>query len=508
MTGDKKSRNKEYNADEQPCPTKINASSGFQHRSYYLNFGSHLLNNWNVNMFFPDGPNQWSVADWTKFLKMIKAFGFTCFEYWIEPTTFGTAASENDMHFDSFVSIMRQVTEIAHSLGLHTRWTAIPNCIGHDWYFACPNNREDKELILKLWRRWTQALSSTDFIAVFPGDPGGCNRNGCDYSTFIELALKLTEITVNTNPKATVILDTWGTPFSGWGEDMHHVPNWDGTWKRLLEGVREINVDHCHIWNGSPERAHSAMEYLTKRLPGFPDDTIVGINLGFSSEADATVGGDARSYVREIAKTHRISSWDYSVVEGELIVYPHWRLPRIFSRRREEKYVADYFGAMSYTMSPKLSHLSMYAAAQASINPDRNPDEVSKEFCRKVFGAEHEELGELFEAFEVVVGWGSYPRRKWSRQEAHRVYLKMIEHLESATMDKCELPLFPSAMQYRDDLLWFAKLFAQLSGDIVDRSQIKKDYWARCLSIYDHVPMSADARAELAANRFSSLFKE
>ena len=250
------------------------------------------------------------------------------------------------------------------------------------------------------------------------------------------------------------------------------------------------------------------MEDLLARLPGFPEETIVAINLGFSPDADATVGGDAREYVRVVAKLRRLNSWDYSVVEGELVVYPHWRLGRIFSRRREEQATAPYFGAMNYTMSPGLSHLSMYAAAQAGINPDRDPDEVSREFCGRVFGEEHTILGEMFEAFEVIPGWGYYPRRKWSRREAHKVYLKMIDRLEAADMDACELPLFPSPRQYRQDLLWFARMFARLSDECPDTEAIRRDYWRKTLNVYDHIPMSADERAEDAAARFSQAFAE
>ena len=199
------------------------------------------------------------------------------------------------------------------------------------------------------------------------------------------------------------------------------------------------------------------------------------------------------------------SGWDYSVTEGELVVYPHWRLPRIFSRRREERTAAPYYGAMSYTMSPKLSHMCMYAAGQAGINPDSDPDRVSREFCRRVFGVEHAMLGELFEAFEVVNGWGHYPRRKWLREEAHRAYLKIIDHLRQATTDRCDLPLFPSPQQYREDLLWFANMFAKLSAPNPDREAIRKKYWKRCLSIYDNIPMSADERAEAAAKAFSRI---
>lgn len=475
----------------------------FTHRSYYVNFASHLLNAWNVNVLFPNAPGHWSMDQWRRLMQMVKAFGYTCFEYWLVPSLFSRATLHGDEAADHFADTMRRVTNIAHDVGLHTKYIAVPNCIGHEWYFACPNDREDMDLIQKLWRHWSRVLSGTDIVGLFPGDPGGCNRNGCDHSTWIDLGLRMTEITREENPDATMEFGTWGSPFSGWGDDMVHVPDWDGKWETMMDAV-----DGCHIWRGTPDRAERAMEELDRRLPEFPSDTMVAMNLGFSPESEPTVGGDARAYVRDIAGSYRVNSWDYAVTEGELVPHPHWRIPRILARRREEQSAAPYFGATHYTMTPGLSHLCMYSAAQAAINPDRNPDELAREFAGLVFGPEHAELGELMEAFEVVPGWGHRPRRRWSPTCAHKAYKQIIEHLQDADMSQCGLPIFPSAERYRQDLLWFARQFAALSGDNPNRDHIRDVYWRKALSIYDDVPMSVDQRAHQAAERFSGILAE
>lgn len=480
----------------------------FRHRAYYINFASHLLNAWNVNLVHPRAGQHWNLDEFRRLLAMIKAFGFTCFEFWLEPTIYKSALARDGIH-QEFIRLMPAVIDLAHQAGLQVKYGLTPNCIGQEWYFACPNLPADRALIKRLWTHWAEILSGADMVGIFPGDPGGCRRNGCDHRTFIELALRLSEITLGKNPDAVIEIGTWGSPFAGWGEDMRYVPDWDGTWQMLTKDLPPAADGFaCQIWNGTPERARRAISDFIARLPEFPSNAIVGINLGFSPDADPMVGGDAREYVREIAKIRRINSWDYAVTEGELVVYPHWRLPRIFSRRREERAVAPYHGAMSYTMSPKLSHLSMYAAAQAAINPGLDPDLASREFCRRVFGAGHAVLGELFEAFEVVPGWGHYPRRRWSLQEAHRAYLKIAEHLEQADMRGCDLPLFPSPEEYRLDLLWFARMFARLSSPNPDRPAIRREYWQRSLSIYDHAPRAVDERAESAARAFSMIFSK
>jgi hypothetical protein len=250
------------------------------------------------------------------------------------------------------------------------------------------------------------------------------------------------------------------------------------------------------------------MEYFLKRLPEFPADALVAINLGFSGDGDAVMGGDARAWAREVAKHRAITTWDYSVSEGELVLYPHWRLPRLAARRREERAAAPYAGGMNYTMSPKLNLLTLYAAGGLFQDPAADPDALSRAFCTAVFGEEHAVLGELFEAFEVINGWGHYPRRKWSKPVLRVVFREIAERLEAADVSRCTLPLFPDPETYRQDLLWFARAFLEMAGDKPDRDRIRREYWKRTFAIYDHIPMSVDARADQAARKFADTLRE
>jgi hypothetical protein len=477
----------------------------FTHRACYVNFAEHLQNAWNPNLFFAGAPNVWSDADWRGFLTYIKACGFTCFEYWTPPTLFDRPALQGGGIYENYAATLRRVTEIAHEVGLETKFIAAVNTIGPEWYFACPNDPADRELIFALWRHWVRELAGTDIIGIFPGDPGGCNRNGCTHETYIELALALVEVIQAENPGARVELGTWGTPFSGWGSDLWTMHGWDGTWKSIFETHADVPGETIHIWNGTPERTARAMEYLIKRLPAFPADMQVAINLGFDPDAGCTMGGDARGWAREVGKLRPITTWDYSVAEGELITYPHWRLPHIAARRREERSTAPYIGGMSYTMSPKLNLLTLYAAGQLFLDPDADPDQLSRRFCSQVFGEEHAILGELFEAFEVVPGWGHYPRRGWSKRVLRGHYAEIIDRLEAADVSGCTLPLFPDPETYRRDLLWFARQFHAIAGPDPDRAAIRAAFWQKALAIYDVIPMSADARADSAADGFANI---
>ncbi|MBR4748267.1 MAG: hypothetical protein IK083_01665 [Abditibacteriota bacterium] len=479
----------------------------FSHRSCYVNLAEHLQNHWNANVIFPDAPNRWSSEDWRRYCVMLKSFGFNVLEFWLPPTMFSREALAGEKVQADFTREINRAIAAAHETGLRVKVLMIINTIGQKWFFACPNVPEEKQLILSLWDHWSKALSEPDIICIFPGDPGGCARHGCTHEEYIDTSLEIAGIIKANRPETRVSLSTWGAPFSGWGTDSFPMSDDSDTWAKMEQEFKASGWE-IPIWNGRMDRAKAAMEYLLARLDRFPEDTFVEINLGFSSNATYEQGGPAKKWAREIAKKREIITWDYSLSEGELITYPHWRLPRMSQKIREWRSSAPYSGGMSYTMTPKLNLMSQYAAARLMTDPDADPDMISGDFCAQVFGEEHRALGELFEAFEIVdTGWGHFPRHQWSRQALRETYGEMIEHLEAADVSRCSLPLFPDPEEYRNDLLWFARIFLELAGDDPDRQSVRQRYWEKSMKIYDYIPMSEDKRADFSADLFADLLK-
>ena len=466
-------------------------------RTCYVNFAEHLQNTWNVNLLYEDAPGTWTEAEWSAFFKELKAFGYTNFQFWIPPTL----CKPGELRCKA-VRPLAEVISLCHQAELTANPLIPVNTIGAEWYFACPNDPDDHKRILEFWTYFAEHLTDADIFTVFPGDPGGCNRNGCDHVTFIELAAELAQMLKDKLPGVIVEVGTWGTPFSGWGGDMRYTPGWDGSFAMLVDPKANNPEIPCHIWNGSEERVVTAMRDLIGRLSLFPADTMFSLNAGFNPDCEPVGAYDARPWAKEIAKTHRVTSWDYAASEGELICYPHYRLDKYKRKRLMETETAPYYGVICYTMSPKLNQLMLYAAAQLMIDPAEDTEEIAGRFTELVFG--DREIGKLMKAFEIVPGWG-YEPTGLSKTESRDMLMDLIGRLCKAEGYPSELPIFPGAGEYRQTLLWHTENFVQMLGENPDRESIRKAYWEKALSIYDKVPKAVDERSEAAAFGYSRI---
>ena len=492
---------------KKPAPL-LKSQPAFTHRSYYINLLEHVQNNWNVNLIYPEAPNQWTTSGWRAFLTMIKAFGYTCFEYSLPPSLFDRPALQGGGKYARFSRTMNEVTGMAHELGLKTVCQFCCNAVGPRWHYLCPNIPKDREEIRMLYRHWMRELKGTDIAYIHPGDIGGCNLNGCTHETFVDLSLEITEIIKRESPSTCVQVGTWGNPFCGWGSDADNLPGWDCSWLTLIEqGYYEKYGNRD--FHGTPERAKAAMEYFINRLPQFPEDTMVAINWHFND------GGDAKVYVREIAKIRSIVSWQYYATEGEGWVHPCWRLPIIAYVRQRDRKSGPYIGGLCYTMSPRLNLLNMYAGARYFIDPDADPVAISCEFCGHVFGKEYAIIGELFKAFEQPPDLVYDKEKPLNDKMAWRAKFKqMIDCLQNAHTSQCDLPLIVDPETYRKDLLWFAQRYYEMTGSNPDRKRIQREYWTKTYAIYDKIPYSAlvpnmgNVNAISAAKKFSELFTD
>ena len=518
----------------------------FPVRIHYINFAEHLQNAYNPNLLFDSEINRWSRDDWERYIDMVSAYRYNIFEFWLVPSLLGKS---NEGQSDEFVKTINHVIAYAKRRGVSVHPIVAVNTLGGEWFYACPNDPKEKKRILDAWEFWTKSIQGNDSWGIFPGDPGGCTRNGCTKETFIDLALELSTMIRRNNPGALVEVGTWGEPFSGWGTPL---------------------------WNGTPELTERSMEYLLKKLPEFPPGTFVSINRGFNPDADLekgeTTGGgsggsDGRPYAKRAAALVPTLTWDFSVSEGENSVAPRCRVRRMIEARKKEQEVGCYSGGICFTMAPQLQSLSAFCSAEVWWNPDRKPEEILDDYGRWTFGEGQEKIGRLLEEFEVIPDWGYYAPFSYSATRLHDSMNDLLQELGHLDVKQSSrLPLAVDFARHVKSLEYHAMLFRNLAGvslqidslntafqktpfagegkekiSLADVQRIlaenpdfdgrgdletaakhlaesdvpglKKQYWETVYGIYDHLPPQAEDRKDATINnvfqrRFQASFAE
>ena len=460
-----------------------------QRAVYYDNFASHLLNAYNPNMLYLDLPYRWSDQAWRRLLDMIESFGFTAFEFWLAPRLFCREGLDSPLGAE-FTRQMNLIIEHAHRRGLLVEMIAGLATVGSDWRTLCPNVPAEWAEVCYLWDAWTRRLPGLGIVGIFPGDPGACSRNGCTAETYIDRSADVAQIIVSVLPEAEIECHTWGPPFFGWG-NLYMPPGSRG----------EFLSEHQHTaWNFDKSRADRSMAHLIKRLPDFPPGTSVAINLGFNADGNPMGEQDARPWAREIAKTHPIQTWDFSLTEGENAIFPHYRFDRLFQRRREERQAAPYRGGICFTMTPLLSQLSAYESAVSFRDPDADHDRVARAFYGRLFGSDGAALVGYLPLFEIVPDWGHYGQVQTTRQAYHTQMQRLVALLHDLDGAERDVPFLPTPAEYRQELLFHAQLFADLTGPEPDVAALRARYWQRVYAIYDQLPAHVDPRPHRATD--------
>jgi hypothetical protein len=466
-------------------------------RIYYDNFAAHLLNAYNPNLLHPGLPYRWSAAEWRACLDMVADFGFTTWEFWLVPRLFCREALDGEVG-EAFLADIRPAIEHAHARGLRVEMLCALATAGPEWVTLCPGLPAEWAEIQHLWDRWTKALPGLDIVGLFPGDPGACSRHGCTAETYIDRCCDIAALVKRNLPEAEIELHTWGPPFFGWGL-IQGPEGWQGEF---------IKAHQAGAWTFSAERAERSMRHLLARLPDYPDPTSVAVNLGFNPDGNPQGEQDARPWIAEIARTHPVQSWDFSLTEGENNVVPHYRLERLFERRRFERANAPYRGGICFTMSPLLNQLSLYASARSFTEPEAAPDAVAGDFCAAVLGPQGRDVVPYLPLFEVVRDWGNYHVLDLDRESYHRRLRELCTLLDDlAGEERDTLALHPGPAAYREELLWFARLFRDLSAPGADLEALGRRYWERVYGIYDHLPAHVDSRARHGTAKILDFFR-
>jgi hypothetical protein len=204
-----------------------------------------------------------------------------------------------------------------------------------------------------------------------------------------------------------------------------------------------------------------------------------------------------------------VQSWDFSLTEGENNVVPHYRLQRLFDRRRQELEVRAYRGGICFTMSPMLNQLSLYAAAQSFLDPGADPDSVAREFFVDLYGPDGGQIVPYLPLFEVIRDWGNYHEIDLPRPQYHAQMSELAELLHSLEIEQPQvLAMHPAADEYHQTLCSYADLFVALSAPSPDYEALRQRYWDSVYAIYDHLPAHVDPRPHAATDRLIRYFAD
>ena len=117
--------------------------------------------------------------------------------------------------------------------------------------------------------------------------------------------------------------------------------------------------------------------------------------------------------------------------------------------------------------------------------------------------------GPVLGVFEVVQDWGNYVHIELTREAYHKKMVEFVELLNTlADQDDDKVPFFPAPEEYRQEMLFFARLFADLSDTSPDYDALARQYWSRVYAIYDHLPQHVDPRPKMATDGLIRFFRE
>src|SRR5208283_5212580 len=109
--------------------------------------------------------------------------------------------------------------------------------------------------------------------------------------------------------------------------------------------------------------------------------------------------------------------------------------------------------------------LSLFEAAQSFKDRGGDPHRLAGDFFVKIFGETGSVFVDEYRMFEVIPDCGSYDVVKLPREEYHARMSAFADRLEDAkgTVNSGAV-LFPNPEKYRQELVFFARLFADLTA--------------------------------------------
>ncbi|HOS93245.1 MAG TPA: hypothetical protein PLQ54_08035 [Armatimonadota bacterium] len=259
---------------------------------------------------------------------------------------------------------IRVLCSAARDYGLKVRQFIWGQSLFVEGQNLCWNAPDERSRMLAEYRRLAQTYGDlVDELIVHVGDPGGCDRNGCDaYKTTQEIAMALLAEYRRVNPKVTAVLSTWA---------------------------------NAGFWRGHPNAQLLDETYSPKEL---------GIALHRWYDRDKV------DCVRASGRAVDLWTWYLSDFEMAVdltlamrVVDRYYRALPASARGQIRGATAD----LCFHGWPQI--LGAYVAAQKMWDPQRGLSEIEHEFCAATFGERNADaMVALYQACEAHVHPGRY----------------------------------------------------------------------------------------------------
>ena len=176
------------------------------------------------------GKGPWSDTLWTnwsddrirKYVEQLWMFGFNSLEFCelrgYRCESSGSQSPFNDIELiEKIAPKLRVFASAAREYGLEVCQFIWGQSLFEEGQNFCWNNPAERALMRGEYARLAKTYGDlVDHIVVHVGDPGGCDRNGCDaYRVPQEIAMAIFNEYVKVNPVCTATLSTWAN-FGFW----------------------------------------------------------------------------------------------------------------------------------------------------------------------------------------------------------------------------------------------------------------------------------------------------
>lgn len=376
---------------------------------------------------------------------------------------------------------LRTLMTAAHENGLQVGQFIWGQSLFKEGDNLCWNDptRKEREIMEKEFRRLARTYGDlVDHIVVHVGDPGGCNRNGCDpYKTTQQIATFLHNEYRKINPKVTATLSAWAN--EGFWKGRAGVKFLDETYSAKDLGIalhRWYDRDRARMVRQSGRACDIWGWYLS--------DYEMELNMSLTLR---TIDQYYSALPEQAARDIRAISDDLCFHGWPQIINIYVTAQKMWSPRRSLGEMKWEFCAATYGEANAVAVMALYEACEAYIHPDHYWAYAPETDCPPdVFGTApyNRQLREALELGRTVrLDSGQLPRLTTATEPkafydylirnlqliqrfseaAERIAIARSEHAQPANLQSIFDEALAKAEAYKEDLD-YRGLVARLRG--------------------------------------------